>query len=315
MQKQKIEFRKERDFGSILGDSLKFIKQNFKSFFASIIFIVGPFILIMGVGYAFMQTSMMNMMYSKPTNPLEIFNSTYFLSIGAVMFFSLLSNILLSGVVYNYMIIYSEKSIGEKITVSEVGKRVWSNIGKLTLASIIFIFTLILVLTVLVLIGVGFVSMLGVVAGVIVALLLIFGLIIYAPVFAYFVPAAFFVVVRDNNSIFSSMAKVRKYLSGNFWWTWLIMTVALISLGILQMLFNLPASIISMMSTFSRISSLENVQPDASNNVLLLVFYTLGMFLTYCTSSISHLISAFNFMSHEEQHEGKGLMSRIDEIN
>jgi len=315
MQKQKIEFRKERDFGSILGDSLKFIKQNFKSFFASIIFIVGPFILIMGVGYAFMQTSMMNMMYSKPTNPLEIFNSTYFLSIGAVMFFSLLSNILLSGVVYNYMIIYSEKSIDEKITVSEVGKRVWSNIGKLTLASIIFIFTLILVLTVLALIGVGFVSMLGVAAGVIVALLLIFGLIIYAPVFAYFVPAAFFVVVRDNNSIFSSMAKVRKYLSGNFWWTWLIMTVALISLGILQMLFNLPASIISMMSTFSRISSLENVQPDASNNVLLLVFYTLGMFLTYCTSSISHLISAFNFMSHEEQHEGKGLMSRIDEIN
>lgn len=315
MQKQKIEFRKERDFGSTLGDSLKFIKQNFKSFFASIILIVGPFILVMGVGYAYMQASMMNMMYSKPSNPLAIFNSSYFLSIGIMMFCGVLANILLSGVVYNYMIIYNEKSIDEKITVSEVGKRVWSNIGRLTIASIVFIFTLILVLTVAVLIGVGFVSMLGAVAGVLLALLLIFGMIIYTPVLAYFIPAAFFVVVRDGDSIFSSMGKVRKYLSGNFWWTWLIMTVAIISLGILQMLFNLPASIVSMMSTFSRISSLENVQPDASNNMLLLVFYTLGMFLTYCTSSISHLISAFNFMSHEEQHEGKGLMSRIDEIN
>jgi hypothetical protein len=315
MQQQKIEFRKERDFGSILGDSLKFIKQNFKSFFGSVILIVGPFILLMGLGYAYMQTSMMNMMYSKPSNPLAIFNSTYFLSIGVMMFCGLLANILLSGVVYNYMIIYQEKQLGEVITVSEVGKRVWSNIGRLTIASIIFILVFILVLTILVLIGVGFVSMLGAVAGVLLALLLIFGLLIYIPVFAYFIPAAFFVVVRDDSSIFSSMAKVKKYLSGNFWWTWLIMVVALFALGILQMLFNLPASIVTMMNTFTRMSEMSNVQPEAGNNILLMVFYTLGMFLTYCTSSISHLISAFNFMSHEEQHEGKGLMSRIDEIN
>ncbi len=315
MQQQKIEFRKERDFGSILGDSLKFIKQNFKSFFGSVILIVGPFILLMGLGYAYMQTSMMNMMYSKPSNPFAMFNSTYFLSIGVMMFCGLLANILLSGVVYNYMIIYQEKQFGEAITVSEVGKRVWSNIGRLTIASIIFILVFILVLTVLVLIGVGFVSMLGAVAGVLLALVLIFGILIFAPVFAYFIPAAFFVVVRDENSIFASMAKVKKYLSGNFWWTWLIMVVALFGLGILQMLFNLPASIVSMMNTFTRMSDMNNLQPEAGNNILLMVFYTLGMVLTYCTSSISHLISAFNFMSHEEQHEGKGLMSRIDEIN
>lgn len=315
MQQQKIEFRKERDFGSILGDSLKFIKQNFKSFFGSVILIVGPFILLMGLGYAYMQTSMMNMMYSKPSNPFAMFNSTYFLSIGVMMFCGLLANILLSGVVYNYMIIYQEKQFGEAITVSEVGKRVWSNIGRLTIASIIFILVFILVLTVFVLIGVGFVSMLGAVAGVLLALVLIFGLLIFAPVFAYFIPAAFFVVVRDENSIFASMTKVKKYLSGNFWWTWLIMVVALFGLGILQMLFNLPASIVSMMNTFTRMSDMNNLQPEAGNNILLMVFYTLGMFLTYCTSSISHLISAFNFMSHEEQHEGKGLMSRIDEIN
>ncbi|MBA4239738.1 MAG: hypothetical protein C0448_03360 [Sphingobacteriaceae bacterium] len=315
MQQQKIEFRRERDFGSILGDSLKFIKQNFKSFFGSVILIVGPFILLMGLGYAYMQTSMMNMMYSKPSNPLAMFDSTYFLSIGVMMFCGLLANILLSGVVYNYMIIYQEKQFGEAITVSEVGKRVWSNIGRLTIASIIFIIVFILILTILVLIGVGFVSMLGAVAGVLLALALIFGLLIFTPVLTYFIPASFFVVVRDNLSIFSSMTKVKKYLSGNFWWTWLIMVVALFGLGILQMLFNLPASIVTMTNTFTRMSDMSNVQPEAGNNILLMVFYTLGMFLTYCTSSISHLISAFNFMSHEEQHEGKGLMSRIDEIN
>ncbi len=314
MPQQKIEFRKERDFGAVFGDSLKFIKQNFKSFFASIIFIVGPFILLMGAGYGYMQTTIMNIAYNPSANPSGVFNSTYFLSIAIMMLGGLLANILLSGVVYNYMIIYNEKTIEERITVTEVGKRVWSNIGRLAIASLIFFITLILISTVLVLIGIGLVSMMGIVAGVLIALLLIVGLIIYMPVLMYFVPAAFFVVVRDGDPIFSSMRKVKNYLSGNFWWTWLLMVVVMISLGILQMLFNMPASIISMMNTFTRLSDMNNGQAEHGSNVLIIVFYTLGMFLTYCTSSISHLISAFNFMNHEEQHEGKGIMSRIDEI-
>ena len=314
MQQQKIEFRRERDFGSVLGDSLKFIKQNFKTFFASIVFIVGPFILLMGFGYAYMQTNVISSVFKNPGNPAGIFNTSYFLSIGAMVFGGLLANILLSSVVYNYMILYNEKPIEEKISISEVGKKVIANIGKLTVSAIVLIFTLVIVFGILILIGVGLASILGVAGGVILVLLLIVALLILTPVIAYFIPAVFYVVVRDGSFIFSSMSKVKKYLANNFWWTWLIMVVALISLGILQTIFNLPATILSMMSMFSRVKEIGNATTESSSNILLIVFYTLGMFLTYCTSSISHLISAFNFMSHEEQHEGKGLLSRIDEI-
>ena len=78
MQQQKINFRQERDFSSVLGDSLKFLKQNFKPFFASIILIVGPLILLMGLLYAYVQTTVMGNLQQNPSNPLAIFNSDYF---------------------------------------------------------------------------------------------------------------------------------------------------------------------------------------------------------------------------------------------
>jgi hypothetical protein len=314
MQQQKIEFRKERDFSSVLGDSFKFLKQNFKTFFASIILIVGPFILLMGLCYAYMQTAVMTSLTSDPTNPMGMFNSSYFLSIGSIALFGMISNILLSSVVYNYLGLYSEKPYGEKITVSEVGKRLWSNIGSLIISTVVFLITFAVVIAIMVLIGIGITAMMGFAGGLIIGLSIFVGAIIFAPVMYYFIPAAFYVVVRDRVFIFPAMAKVKTYLSGNFWWTWLIMLVVIIGLAILQTLFNLPASIMAMMSVFSRMKTPGVEETSSGANILLMAFYTLGMFLTHCTSSISHLISAFNFMSHEESHEGKGMMSRLDEI-
>ncbi len=309
MQQQKINFRQERDFGSVLGDSLKFLKQNFKSFFASIVLIVGPLILLMGLLYAYVQTTMMSNFTRDPSNPLGIFNSDYFTTLGITVLCGFLSNILLSSVTYNYMCLYNEKGAGEKITVSEVATKLWSNIGRLLISSIVFLITTILAITIITLICIGIFSGLGVGGAVIIGLTLFFSMVIFMPVMAYFIPASFYVVVRDNVFIYTALGKVKKYLSGNFWWTWLIMVVSIICLSIVQGLFSLPASIMMMTKLLSR-----GQETGSDSSLLLMTFYTLAMFFTYCTYSILQLIAAFNFMSHEEKHEGKGLQSRIDEI-
>ncbi|MCK0132297.1 hypothetical protein MWU59_12365 [Flavobacteriaceae bacterium F08102] len=41
-----IEFKRERDIGSIIGDTFKFIRENWKSYFLAVIKIAGPFILL-----------------------------------------------------------------------------------------------------------------------------------------------------------------------------------------------------------------------------------------------------------------------------
>jgi len=308
---QKIEFRKERDFSSTLGDSLKFLKQNFKPFFGAIILIVGPIILLTSITYAYMQSSILSSTQGK----VSPFSGDYFLNLGTTFFLSMLANILLCAVVYNYMGLYYEKPFGEQITISEVGKRVWNNIGRLIGSVVTFTILAIVIFFVIALIFIGLGSFMGIAGAIILGLLAFVGMAILGPVLFYMVPAGFFVVVRDEVFIFTALGKVKHYLSGNFWWTWLIMVVAFIGLGILQTIFNLPATVMVIMSTFSRLREVsEGVDTQATSSIWLIVFYTLGMFLSTCTYSISHLICAFNFMSHEEKHEGQGLLSRIDEI-
>lgn len=311
MQVQKIEFRKEREFTAVLGDSIKFLKQNFKPLFLSVILIIGPVVLLSGLAYSFLQTSMLSNTF---TNPGSMFGQAYFITIGVVYLLMLINSVLLNSVVFNYMCLYQEKEAGEKITVSEVGARVWSNIGRVLGSMGLLIILLVAVAIVVGLIGVGFASM-GAVGIVLLILAVIFGGLIYGPVLSYYLSAGFFVVVRDKIMIMGAFGKVRNYLYGNFWWTWLILVVAMISLSILQVVFNLPATILTMTETFTRMRHItDGSGMGEDHSILLIIFYTLGRFLTTCSFVILHLVCAFNFLSHEEKHEGKGMLGRIEEI-
>ncbi len=311
MQAQKIEFRKEREFTGVLGDSIKFLKQNFKPLFLSVILIIGPVVLLSGLAYSFLQTSMLSNTF---TNPGNLFGQAYFVTIGVVYLLMLVNSVLLNSVVFNYMCLYQEKEAGEKITVSEVGARVWSNIGRVLGSMALLIMLLIAIAIVVGLIGVGFASM-GAVGIVLLILAIIFGGLIYGPVLSYYLSAGFFVVVRDKMMIMGAFGKVRNYMYGNFWWTWLILVVAMISLSILQVVFNLPATILTMTETFTRMRHItDGSGMGEDHSILLIIFYTLGRFLTTCSFVILHLICAFNFLSHEEKHEGQGMLGRIEEI-
>lgn len=311
MQAQKIEFRKEREFTGVLGDSIKFLKQNFKPLFLSIMLIIGPIVLLSGLAYSFMQTSMLSNSF---TNPGSVFGQAYFMTIGVVYLLMLVNSVLLNSVVFNYMCLYQEKEAGAKITVSEVASRVWSNIGRVLGSMGLLIILLIAVGVVVSLIGVGFGSM-GWAGIVLLILAIIFGGLIYGPILTYYLSAGFFVVVRDRIMIMGAFGKVRSYLYGNFWWTWLILVVAMISLSILQVVFNLPATILTMTETFTRMRHItDGSGMGGDHSVLLIIFYTLGRFLTTCSFAILHLICAFNFLSHEEKHEGQGMLGRIEEI-
>jgi hypothetical protein len=313
MQQQKIEFRKEREFTGVLGDSLKFLKQNFKPLFLSIILIIGPFILLSGLVHAYLQTLVMANAYSGRSG-FGMFNQAYFLTLGAVYLLTLINSVLMNSVVYNYMCLYNEKPAGEKIMVSEVASRVWSNLGRLIASMLALIVILLIIVVILVLIGIGFASM-GVFGGVLLALALIFGALIYGPVLMYMISAGFFVVVRDGFFIFNAFGKVRRYLSGNFWWTWLILVVAAIALSVVQIVFNLPASIMTATEMFTRTrEALNGTESSGGTSITFIILFTIGTFLTTCSSSVLHLVCGFNFLSQEEKHEGQGLISRMEEI-
>jgi hypothetical protein len=305
---QKIEFNQERDFSKVFSDTLGFIKQNFKSFFGAIILIAGPFLLISGASIGYMQSSMMSLSRGL-IGPG--FSEDMLGMFSLVMFLAIIGNTVLYSVVYNYMLLYYSKPFGEKITVTEVGQKVLSNFGRVMGAMFILLVIMIIIIIVAAFVIVGIATLMGVIGGILIALGVLVLALIYGPILAYYFSASFFVVVRDQESIFNGWGKVHRYLKGNFWWTWLIMFITVIVLYIINAVFSLPATILVMAKTFAR---LRDSGAGNDNSILLIVLYTAGLFLSYCTSSVMLVLGAFNFLSHEEKHEGKGLLSRIEEI-
>ena len=178
---QKIVFKQDRDFGKIFGDTLKFIKQNFKSFFGAILLIAGPFLLISGFAMGYTQAAVQdisrNILNFGSTNYIEMLTS-----LGVSFFFRYVGEVVLISVTFNYMILYNEKPEGEAITVSEVGQRVlsgfWSLFG--SMFTLLIVIIIIAVILAFVFFGIGYAT--GVIGGVLIAIALIFGILILFPV-------------------------------------------------------------------------------------------------------------------------------------
>ncbi len=308
---QKIIFKQQRDFGKVFADTLKFIKQNFRSLFGSIVFIAGPLLLISGFALGYTQASIQE--WTKNITRFGSFNYNELLSgFGVAIFFAYIGQVVLISVTFNYMMLYHEKPEGEAITIQEVAKRVMSNFWNLmgSMFTLLIVTVIITVVIVFVFAGLGYAM--GVFGWVLIALAAFFGIILTFPVLAYYITGSFFVCVRDGDFIFAALGKTRRYLKGNYWWTWLIMLVAGIAIGIVNLIFTLPASVVSMADTFTRFQAAS--ESSGSHSTLFIILSTVANFCTSITSVVYLLICAFNFLGQEEKHEGAGLFSRIDEI-
>jgi len=313
MQAQKINFRRERDFGAVFGDSLKFIKQNFKPLLLCIFVIAGPFLLISAMGMSYFQTTAGGMQaYKFSGGDFDV--ASYVGSFLLVILFSFIAHTVLLGTVYHYMILYYSKPFGERISPGEVGRKVLLSFGRLFSSTLVSVILLSLLMGVLILMFAGMIAS-GNIAGIFLGGLLLFALLlIFVPVLSYYFTASFFVVTRDEVWLFSGMGKVGRYMKGNFWWTWLILFVAIVALYIIQIMFSLPASILSMGRMFSRLSSGPYPPAEEGPSLLLIGLYVFAALCSSLCSTFLLILSAFHFLSQEEKHEGEGLMSRIDEI-
>lgn len=314
MQAQKINFRRERDFGAVFGDSLKFIKQNFKPLLLCIVVIAGPFLLISAVGMSYFQTTAGGLQAYRLSGGTEFDLAAYIGSFALVMLFSFISHTVLLSTVYHYMILYYSKPFGEKISPGEVGRKVLLSFGRLFSSTLVSVIMMVIAIVIVALIFAGIVASKNVAAAILAVLMLLALLLIFMPVLSYYFTASFFVVTRDEVWLFSGMSKVGRYMKGNFWWTWLILFVAIIALYIVQIVFSLPASILSMGRMFSRLGSGPYPGVDEGPSLLLIGLYVFAALCSSLCSAFLLILSAFHFLSQEEKQEGAGLMSRIEEI-
>src|ERR1700739_1981383 len=97
---EKIELRKVRDFGTLFNDSIAFLRINYKSFFGTILFLAGPFILMTGLLSGYMQSLQSKLMggnlfnFLKPGSNAGLLSANFYGTFSIFLFIYLLTTML-----------------------------------------------------------------------------------------------------------------------------------------------------------------------------------------------------------------------------
>lgn len=303
---EKITFRQARDFGETFNVSVKFLRQNLKLFFQSLIYIAGPFVLISAIAGAFYQSSALSMLSIARMGQSNLFSQfgwTYLIFILA----TIVANMLLLATVFSFMINYMEKGPGG-FTVNDVGRTVIKNIGNIF--SVFFLLLLLAIVAIALVVGIVFgIASAAPVLGVLFGIALFFGLLILLPPLMWQLSVVYLVKMKEDESALNALGRTRQVMRGNFWWTWIIMVCAVMAVGIISFIFALPQAVYQIVLMFSH---LKDVSGDVS-----IPFLIVASVCTFCSTLLYsglYVISAFHYFSLAEQKDNIGLMERIDEI-
>lgn len=274
MNQDKIEFRRVRDFGGILGVTFEYVKQNFKVLFKANLFISAPFILLAGVFLGLYQSSIFNFQVNQD---LEQFGISFLLYI----FFSLLAYLFIAIVTYAHLILYKNYGPGT-FDVEQVWKTVKSNFAMIFITGLGSVFIVVF----------GF-----------------FLLIVPAIYFSIALSIIFIVRIEEKPGFFNAIKRCIKLISGNWWFTFGLILVMGIIQGFIGFILYIPNYIVMMFLAFAGVDSSQG-ETGRLLFIITSIIASLGLLLY----SLSTIAIAFQYYNLVERKEAPGLISKIEEI-
>ena len=274
MNQTKIEFRKVRDFGVLLGVTFDYIKQNIKLLFKSNLLIGSPFILLAGVFMGIYQSSIFNF---RVQPEIEQFAIPFLFS----MFFMMLSYLVIIIVTYSHLILYKNSEAGN-FDIDDVWQNVKRNFWMILFTGI----------------GYSILSLIGFVFLIVPGIYLSIALSII-----------FIVRLEERLNFFEAVSRCIKIVSGNWWFTFGIIIVVGMIQGFLGFILYVPNYIVTIFLAFAGVDS----NTGDLGRVLYIISSIIATFgvLLY---SISTIAIAFQYYNLVERKEAPGLVQQIEEI-
>lgn len=211
-----IEFKKERDLGAIISDTFKFIRENWKEYFLTVLKIVGPVLfvgLVVLVFYMFTMSDLFKDMETIDSNPFGFMSKMLSWVFGLIFVYVLLYILLSMSSLY-FIKSYIENN-GNPL-FSEVKenllKNIWKFLGLGVLITIVTVF------------GMVFCYIPGIYLGTVLSL-------------------ATSIMVFENKSIGDTFSHSFTLIKDQWWNTFGVLIVVWILLMILGQAFSIPAMI------------------------------------------------------------------------
>ncbi len=307
-ESQKIEFRKERDFGQKFNATIEFIRQEFKPLFKGVIYIAGPFIALASlVGAYYQKYSLSLLNFSLDSE--EFLADDFWISAVALFLFSMLAYVLIFAVVNEYVKQYQATS-GKSVEVKDLWEKVRSALPGYILSALGYAGLVFLISMASGFIAAGIISLNVFLLNMIMVLGFIFG-IFFLTVGLYLTIIAY---NTERTGLFGSINLTIGLLKGNWWRTLGLFIVSWFIVSIVSMVFTIPNIILTSIGVWHSVQEKETLQLDFGEEIL----YALTSFVSsaggFFMSIIIMLIMIFQYYNLVEKRDASGLMERIQSM-
>lgn len=280
-----VNFKKQRELGSILTDVFKFIRLTWKTLFGMILKVAGPALLIMLGAYVFYMQSI-----KSSFGMLESVGAISSFSTNMVLAFIVL---ILAGVVYyallNGVVLHAIKSYIKNngtIVKEEVSTGVRKDFRKLIGTSIL----------VGLIVGAG--AMFCVIPG------------IY---FGVALSVAYAVVVFEEREVTDAISYCFNLIKGEWWITFATFLVIFMLYYFIMIIFQVPQYIYFFINTLT-VSQEVSADPSSMFDWVYISLTTIGMVFQYLLYAIIAISTAFVYFNLNERKNFTGTMETIDTI-
>jgi hypothetical protein len=283
--KETIQFRKQRELGSILTDIFKFIRLSWKSLFGMIFRIAGPALLIMLGAYVFyMQSIVGGFGLLETVGSFQGFTTNVILAFLVLILSGVVYYALLNGVVLHYIKSYIKNdgvAIKEEVSAG-IRNDFWKLIGTSLLVGIAVI------------IGSMFCLIPGIYVGVVLS-------------------TAYAVVVFDNKAVVDSLSYCFELIKSEWWITFATLLVVGLLYYFIMMIFQIPQYIYFFIRTFT-MSQEISADPSSMFDWVYITLTTIGMVFQYLLYTIMVICSAFIYFNLNEKKHFTGTMETIESL-
>ncbi len=283
-----IEFKKERDLGAIITDTFKFIRENWKEYFLTVIKIVGP-VLILAVGVLVFYMLAMSDLFSSQTlrgnNPFDFLGTLF-----SWIF----------GVIFVYILLYTLLSMASlffiKSYIENNGKTDFNEIKNNVIKHIWLFIGLGFLITIVTIVGMVFCYLPGIYLGTVLSL-------------------ATSIMVFENKSIGETFSHTFVLIKGEWWNTFGVLLVVWILMIVLGQAFSIPAFIYQMVKMGTMVESEDPLQMFSVFKDPIYLVLNIGSYIfQFILYSIPLISTVFVYFDLNEQKNQTGTFEKIDNL-
>lgn len=309
-----IEFHQARDFSKKINATFEFLKQNFKSFFKSLLYLAGPPMLLGSILAGNLYSGYFNFVGTMSQNQDPDIITDYIGSpvlwaeIGLAVLLMFVAGVMIVSVVYNYMLEY-DASKTNRIDVNTIWDRVRKTFPTYLGTIFLYWFLLVVAYFLVVLVIVGAVALSPFLAF-FAAVAVIIGLI-----YVVITMSLLFVIQAFERKNFFEAASRCFYLIKDKWWsTFGLLFILSMVQSTISSIFLIPWYINFFVTMMHSIEGGPMEDPSFFQELINNIFMTLYFLVSFLLYSLPLVALAFQYFNLVELKEAKGLLSRIDTL-